>query len=54
MNKEKTSHIIIDGEAYSMINVTNSSRELIASIGPDDIIEAKGYQVELVKEGETE
>ncbi|HJF54435.1 MAG TPA: hypothetical protein K8W06_04725 [Limosilactobacillus coleohominis] len=51
MNKhnEKTPHIIVDGEAYEMINVSKTNGELIASITADDIVSEKGYKVSLVK-----
>lgn len=50
MSREnKPSQIVINGKAYSMINIINSHNELIASIDSKNIIEAEGYRVELVK-----
>ena len=48
-SKQKTSHIKIDGEIYDAINITKSNGEVIASIGPKDVIEADGYEVTFVK-----
>lgn len=48
-NENGPSQIVINGKTYSMINIINSHNELIASIDSENIIEAKGYRVELVK-----
>lgn len=47
--KQKIPHIKIDGEIYDTINVTKNNGELIASIGPKDVIEADGYKVTFEK-----
>lgn len=47
---EKASHIVIDGEAYEMINVLAPSGELIASITSSNIITKSNCEVELVKD----
>ncbi|EEU31065.1 hypothetical protein HMPREF0501_00470 [Limosilactobacillus coleohominis 101-4-CHN] len=48
-SKQKIPHIKIDGEIYDAINITKNNGELIASIGPKDVIEADGYKVTFVK-----
>lgn len=48
-NKQKIPHIKIDGEIYDEINVTTADGDLIASIGPEDVIEVDGYKVTFVK-----
>ena len=40
--------IVIANKKYREINIVKESGELIASISPEDIIEAKGYRVEMV------
>jgi hypothetical protein len=47
---EKASPIIVNGEAYELINiVSEQDDELIASINSTEIVEKKGYRVDLVK-----
>ena len=48
-SNKKASHIMIDGEAYKMINVLTSNGELIASISTKDVIHDVNYQVQLIK-----
>lgn len=48
-SNKKASHIIINGEAYKMINVLTSNGELIASINAKDVIHDVNYQVQLIK-----
>lgn len=46
---KKASHIIINEEAYELINVTTLDGELIASISNKDVIHDINYQVQLIK-----
>ena len=48
-SNKKASHIIINGEAYDLINVTTANGELIASISAKDVIHDVNYQVQLIK-----
>lgn len=48
--EEQSAHINIDGEDYSMINITRTNGELIASISAKSVIEAKGYKVKFEKD----
>lgn len=47
---QKSSRIMIDGEDYEMINVVSSNGELVASITSKNIIEQKGFEVNLIKD----
>ena len=47
---KKASPIMIDGEAYDMINISKINGELAASITSDRVIAEKGYKVELIKD----
>lgn len=49
-HNEKTPHIVIDGEAYEMINVMKSNGELVASITTNNVISAKDYKVDFIKD----
>lgn len=48
-SNKKAPHIIINGEAYDLINVTTANGELIASISAKDVIHDVNYQVQLIK-----
>lgn len=52
MNKhnEKAPRIIIDGESYGMINVLKSNGELVASVTANNVISAKDYKVDFIKD----
>lgn len=48
-SNKKASHIIMNGEAYDLINVTTANGELIASISNENVIHDIDYQVQLIK-----
>lgn len=50
---KKASPIMIDGEAYDMINISKTNGELVASITPNRVVSDKGYKVELIKDAKT-
>lgn len=50
---KKAPHIMIDGEAYDMINVSKTNGELVALITSDRVVSEKGYKVELIKDAKT-
>ena len=50
---KKASPIMIDGEAYDMINVSKTNGELVALITSDRVVSEKGYKVELIKDAKT-